>query len=103
MGVPLADTLPFTSPAYLLELYVTARHFGQDPGLYGPLEMGNPRTAEVTAAFQGAAREVADVLAAGDLPSFVALFDEVRQFFGPFTHEATIQSGVLIDRLVERR
>jgi chorismate mutase/prephenate dehydrogenase len=103
LGMPLADTLPLTSPAYLLELYVTARHFGQDPALYGPLEMGNPRTPEVTAAFQGAAREVADVLACGDQARFAALFEEVRRYFGAFTAEATVQSGVLIDRLVERR
>jgi chorismate mutase/prephenate dehydrogenase len=103
LGVPLGDTLPFTSPAYLLELYVTARHFGQDPGLYGPLEMRNPRTPEVTAAFQAAAREVAEVLAAGDQARFAALFEEVRRYFGAFTEEATVQSGVLIDRVVERR
>jgi hypothetical protein len=54
LGVPLAETLPFTSPAYLLELYVAARHFAQDPGLYGPIEMLNPRTSEVTAAYGGA-------------------------------------------------
>jgi chorismate mutase/prephenate dehydrogenase len=103
LGVPLGDTLPFTSPAYLLELYVTARHFGQDPGLYGPLEMRNPRTPEVTAALQAAAQEVAEVLAAGDQARFAALFEEVRRYFGAFTEEATVQSGVLIDRVVERR
>lgn len=103
LGEPLASTLPFTSPAYLLELYVTARHFGQDPGLYGPIEMRNPRTPEVTAAFRAAAREVAEVLAAGDQARFAALFAEVREYFGPFTEEATVQSGVLIDRVGERR
>ncbi|MBU6366426.1 MAG: bifunctional chorismate mutase/prephenate dehydrogenase [Gemmatimonadetes bacterium] len=103
LGEPLEATLPFTSPAYLLELYVTARHFGQDPGLYGPIEMRNPRTAEVTEAFQAAAREVAEVLAAGDQARFAALFEEVRGYFGPFTQEAMVQSGVLIDRVGERR
>jgi chorismate mutase/prephenate dehydrogenase len=103
LGVPLADTLPFTSPSYLLELYVTARHFGQDPALYGPIEMRNPRTEMVTAAFQAAAQEVAAVLATGDQTRFAALFAEVRAYFGAFTEEATVQSGVLIDRVVERR
>jgi chorismate mutase/prephenate dehydrogenase len=103
LGEPLDATLPFTAPAYLLELYVTARHFGQDPALYGPIEMRNPRTGEVTAVFQAAAREVAELLAAGDQPGFAALFDEVRRYFGGFTEEAAVQSGVLIDRVVERR
>jgi chorismate mutase/prephenate dehydrogenase len=91
-----------TSPAYLLELFVAARHFAQSPALYGPIEMRNPRTAEVTAAFRGAAAEVAEVLAGGDRARFEALFDEVRAFFGPFADEAVEQSSYLIDRVVER-
>jgi len=102
LGVPLEETLRFTSPAYLLELYVAARHFAQSPALYGPIEMRNPRTAEVTAAFQDAARQLASVLAAGDQPAFDAMFEEVRRFFGPFTDEALEQSSFLIDRIVER-
>lgn len=102
LGVPLAETMPFTSPAYLLELYVTARHFAQDPGLYGPIEMRNPRSREVTAAFGTAVQELAQVIAAGDQAAFTRLFDEVRDFFGDFTAEALVQSSFLIDRIVER-
>lgn len=102
LGLSLGETLAFTSPAYLLELFVAARHFAQAPGLYGPIEMRNPRTGEVTAAFQAAAAEVADVLAAGDQTRFEALFTEVRAFFGAFTGEALEQSRYLIDRIVER-
>ena len=101
-GVPLEESLRFTSPAYLLELYVTARHFAQASDLYGPIEMRNPRTAEVTAAFGRAASDVATMLAEGDQPAFDAMFEEVRRFFGPFTDEALEQSSFLIDRLVER-
>jgi chorismate mutase / prephenate dehydrogenase len=101
-GVPLGDTLRFTSPAYLLELYVTARHFAQSPDLYAEIEMRNPGTAEVTAHFMDAAREVAGLLAAGDREGFRALFDEVQRFFGPFTGEAMEQSSYLIDHVVER-
>jgi len=102
LGTTLEETLRFTSPAYLMELYVTARHFDQSPELYGPIEMRNPQTGHVTAAFGAAAAEVADILAAGDRDRFRALFEEVREFFGPFTHEALEQSSFLIDRLVER-
>ena len=101
-GVPLEETLAYTSPAYLLEAYVTGRHFAQDPALYGPIEMSNPRTAEVTQTFIDAAAEIQDVLRRQDQPAFSAIFDEVRSFFGPaFTAEAQEQSGFLIDRLVE--
>jgi chorismate mutase/prephenate dehydrogenase len=102
VGTTLDETLRFTSPAYLMELYVTARHFDQSPELYGPIEMRNPATGEVTSAFKAAAAEVADILASADRDRFRRLFEEVREFFGPFTHEALEQSSFLIDRLVER-
>jgi chorismate mutase/prephenate dehydrogenase len=102
MGMPLEDSLQFTSPAYKLELYVTARHFAQNPGLYGPIEMRNPRTGEVTGAFASAVQDISRVLAAGNQDEFNQIFDEVRQFFGGFTAEALEQSSFLIDRIVER-
>jgi chorismate mutase/prephenate dehydrogenase len=101
-GIALDETLRFTSPAYLLELYVAARHFAQSPGLYGPLEMRNPRTGEVTAAFRDAAAELASVLGDGDQAAFERIFDEVRAYFGDFTETALEQSSHLIDRIVER-
>jgi chorismate mutase/prephenate dehydrogenase len=102
LGLPLAETLPFTSPAYLLELYVAARHFAQDPALYGSIEMRNPRTADVTSAFGQSVHDVADILARGDQAAFARLFADVREFFGDFTAEALEQSSFLIDRIVER-
>lgn len=102
LGTPLDETLRFTSPAYRMELYVTARHFDQSPDLYGPIEMRNPATAQVTSAFEAATREVAEIVTTGDRERFRGLFAEVRDFFGPFTHEALEQSSFLIDRLVER-
>jgi len=102
LGLPLDETLRFTSPAYLLELYVAARHFAQSSGLYGPIEMRNPRTGEVTAAFGEAAHDLADVLARGDQATFDRMFDEVHRFFGPFSDVALEQSSFLIDRIVER-
>jgi len=102
LGTPLDETLRFTSPAYLMELYVTARHFDQSPDLYGPIEMRNPATSHVTTAFGAAAAEVAEILGSGDRERFRRMFEEVGDFFGPFTHEALEQSSFLIDRLVER-
>lgn len=102
VGIGLEETRRFTSPAYLMELYIAARHFGQDPQLYGPIEMLNPETPRVTAAFQAAARELSEILERRDQAAFDQLFQEVRAYFGDFTAEATEQSSFLIDRLVER-
>jgi chorismate mutase/prephenate dehydrogenase len=102
MDIPLETSRRYTSPAYLMELYVAARHFAQAADLYGPIEMRNPATSEVTAQFQRAAQEIAEILASGDQTRFAAMFQEVRAFFGDFAQEATEQSRFLIDRLVER-
>jgi chorismate mutase/prephenate dehydrogenase len=102
LGRPLAESLRFTSPAYLIELYVAARHFAQDPALYGPIEMENPLTPEVTQAFTRAAERLRSVLRQRDQAGFAGVFAEVRAFFGEFTSEATIQGDHLIDRLIER-
>jgi len=102
LGPPLAESLKFTSPAYLMELYVAARHFGQDPALYGPIEMTNPLTGRVTETFREAADALGQILASRDQAAFTAVFDEVRAFFGEFEREATEQSKFMIDRLVER-
>jgi chorismate mutase/prephenate dehydrogenase len=101
-GVPLTETLPFTSPAYLLELYVAARHFAQEPQLYGPIEMRNPGTPEIATGLAEATREIGEILTSGDHERFAAMFEEVRGYFGSFTDEALVQSAFLIDRLVER-
>jgi chorismate mutase / prephenate dehydrogenase len=102
LGQPLSESLKFTSPAYLMELYVAARHFGQDPALYGPIEMENPLTSQVTQAFRDAAEAVQQLLCAGDQAGFARMFEEVRAFFGAFSDEATEKSKFMIDRLVER-
>ena len=100
-GTPLEETLRFTSPAYLLEAYVTGRHFAQSPDLYGPIEMLNPDSKQVIDEFRKAAADLAEILAAGDQQVFDQVFEDVRAFFGDFTDEALEQSGFLIDRLVE--
>lgn len=102
LGAPLAESLKFTSPAYLMELYVAARHFGQDPALYGPIEMGNPLTEQVTSTFGAAAETIRRMLRDRDQAAFARMFDEVRAFFGEFSAEATEQSKFMMDRLVER-
>lgn len=102
IGVPLSESRRFTSPAYLMELYIAARHFAQAPELYGPIEMRNPMTSHATQAFREAAEELSDILETRDQQRFTAMFEEVRRFFGDFTDEALEQSSFLIDRLVER-
>lgn len=99
----LEATLPYVSPAYLLELYIAARHFGQSPKLYGPLEMRNPELRRVLRAFTDALAQVATLLERGDQAGFEALFAEVRAFFGDFEQEATLLTSAFIEELAEKR
>jgi chorismate mutase/prephenate dehydrogenase len=102
LGAPLTESLKYTSPAYLMELYMGARHFAQSADLYGPIEMNNPATPAVTETYLKTANEVADIVVSGDRDRFRAMFGEVKEFLGPFTAEALEQTSFLIDRLVER-
>jgi chorismate mutase/prephenate dehydrogenase len=101
LGMSIDFLLRFTSPVYLLEAYVTARHFAQSPDLYGPIQMLNPLSREVTDAFQQAAADLSDILREGDQERFSQLFDDVSEYFGDFTTEALERSRHLIDDLVE--
>jgi len=102
LGVDVEETLSFTSPVYLLDLLMTARHFGQSSALYGAIQSTNPATPEVMQTFIAAAEELRDLAAHGDDTAFDAIFAEVAAHFGDFTSTAQEQSGYLIDRLVER-
>jgi chorismate mutase / prephenate dehydrogenase len=102
LGVSLDRTLAFTSPIYLLELLMTARHFAQSPNLYASIQMSNPATATVTEAFIRAADELQQTAARRDHDAFVGMYQQVREFFGEFTQRALAESDFLIDRLVER-
>ncbi len=102
LGASIERTLEFTSPIYLMELIMTARHFAQSPELYASIQMSNPATEEVTGAFVEAAENLRQIATTRDHAKFTGMFDEVRDFLGGFTEQAMEQSSFLIDRLVER-
>jgi chorismate mutase/prephenate dehydrogenase len=102
LGMPLEQTLQLTSPIYLMELLLTARHFAQSPHLYASIQMSNPATPEVMQAFVRAADSLRATSAGHDTAAFVQMFADVRKYFGGFTERALEQSDFLIDRLVER-
>ena len=102
LGVPVDETLRFTSPVYLMELMMSARHFAQSAGLYRSIQASNPETERVAATFRAAAEDLAAAVSADDRERFAALFAEARTAFGDFSERALETSSFLIDRLVER-
>ena len=102
LGLALEEMMQYTSPAYLLELLMTARHFAQDPGLYAAIEMNNPEADAVTSAFAQAVAELRQIVLTKDRAGFGQMFSDVQAFLGDFTASALEQSSFLVDRLVER-
>ena len=102
LKVDIDETLMFTSPIYLMEMLMTARHFGQSPDLYANIQMSNPKTDQVTAAFVAAADRLRTAARDRDIDAYRSMFREVKALFGNFTDQALEQSSFLIDRLVER-
>jgi len=102
LDVDVRRTLEFTSPIYLMELLMAARHFAQSADLYASIQMHNPETSLVLNALQSAGNELREIVLSKDRDAFRALFAEVHDHFAGFSEQALEQSSFLIDRLVER-
>lgn len=101
-GMPIAESLRFTSPIYRLELAFVGRLFAQDPDLYASIIFDNPRSAEMRRTFREAVEAVEAAVRAGDREAFRALFDGVGAFFDGFSEDAMRLSDQIIDHLVSR-
>ena len=102
LDVDVLRTLEFTSPIYLMELLMAARHFAQSADLYASIQMNNPETTRVLNALQDAGDELRTIVLEKDRKRFKEVFAEVHEHFGDFSEQALEQSSFLIDRLVER-
>jgi len=102
LDVDVRKTLEFTSPIYLMELLMAARHFAQSADLYASIQMNNPETKTVLDALSKAGNELREVVLTKDKETFRKIFEEVHSHFGDFSEQALEQSSFLIDRLVER-
>ena len=102
LDVDVQRTLEFTSPIYLMELLMAARHFAQSADLYASIQMNNPETKKVLEVLQLAGDELREVVLSKNTDSFRNIFAQVHAHFGDFSEQALEQSSFLIDRLVER-
>lgn len=102
LDVDIEQTLQFTSPIYLLDMLMAARHFAQSSELYASIQMNNPATKRVLDSLQSAGEELREVVISKDRARFNEIFEEVHNHFGDFSEQALEQSSFLIDRLVER-
>ena len=102
LGVDIHKTLKFTSPIYLIDMLMAARHFAQSADLYASIQMNNSETERVLNTLHDAGEELREIVLDKDTQRFNKMFSEVHEHFGKFSEQALEQSSFLIDRLVER-
>ena len=102
LGVDIRKTLEFTSPIYLIDMLMAARHFAQSADLYASIQMNNSETERVLNTLRDAGEELREIVLDKDPQRFNKMFSEVHEHFGKFSEQALEQSSFLIDRLVER-
>jgi chorismate mutase/prephenate dehydrogenase len=102
VGVPIEQSLRFTSPIYRLELAFIGRLFAQSPDLYAEITMTNPHSERVRAAFRDAVLALDGTVASGDRDAFRAAFKDTSTFFADFGKDAMRLSDLVIETLVRQ-
>lgn len=98
----LNRTLEFSSPIYRLELGMVGRLFAQDPALYADIVFASPERLHLLKQYIAAFAENLEMIEHADKARFVAEFEQVAQWFAPFSDQAMRESSYLIDKLIER-
>jgi chorismate mutase/prephenate dehydrogenase len=101
VGIPIEDSLRFTSPIYRLELSFIGRLFTQNPDLYAEITMQNPHSEPVRAAFVEAVNTLDRTVTSGDRGAFRDAFRGAGAFFAGFGPDAMRLSDLLIETLVK--
>jgi chorismate mutase/prephenate dehydrogenase len=100
--VKIQRTLEFSSPIYRLELGMVGRLFAQDAGLYAQIVFATKERRDLLKQFVASLARHTDMLENKDIPAFTRQFNEIAEWFGPFSDQALRESTFLIDRLIER-
>ncbi len=100
--IDISRTLELSSPIYRLELGMVGRLFAQDASLYGNIIFASPERRALLQQFLDSVVQTREMIANSDLEQFDREFQQIAEWFGPFTEQAMRESSFLIDKLVER-
>lgn len=100
--VPIPRTLELSSPIYRLEMGMVGRLFAQDPALYAEIVFATPERRALMRDYLQSLQENLAMVERGDKAEFIAQFNKVAGWFGPFGEQALRESSFLIDKLVHR-
>lgn len=82
LGFDLKETKDFSSPVYQLVLDLVGRILGQDPKLYGEIQLNNMETKEVRETYLRAAKRLDGILTKGDEGAFITEMQKAAEHFG---------------------
>jgi len=100
--IDLPRTLEFSSPIYRLELGMVGRLFAQDPSLYSEIIFASAERCTLLREYLDSLTNNLDMIEKGDKEAFLAEFNRIAEWFGPFSEQAMRESTYLIDKLIER-
>ena len=100
--VNLARSLEFSSPIYRLELGMVGRLFAQDPGLYSEIIFASPERRALLKDYLACLADNLDMVESQDKEAFKKQFNQIAEWFGPFSEQALQESSFLIDKMIER-
>jgi chorismate mutase/prephenate dehydrogenase len=101
-NIDLFRSLEFSSPIYRLELGMVGRLFAQTPALYSGIIFASQERCEILKQFISSMTETMEIVDKGDKEEFEKQFNEIAEWFGPFSGQAMRESSFIIDKLIER-
>jgi prephenate dehydrogenase len=102
LGTTPAETEPFMSPVYQIEMGLVGRLLSQDPDLYGDILIKNPNIPPVLLACSEAMAELTGLILAGDTEGFRKSFSEDARHFEGYCERAAKETDFLITTMVSR-
>jgi chorismate mutase / prephenate dehydrogenase len=99
----LQQLLAFSSPIYRLELAMVGRLFAQDGALYADIILSSPNALAMFRRYMQRFDEAIALLEAGDRAGFIAAFQQVADWFGPFAQHFLEKSRDLLLVANDRR
>lgn len=101
-NVPISRTLELSSPIYRLEMGMVGRLFAQNPALYAEIVFATPERLSLLREYIQSLDQNLAMVERGDKAEFIAQFNRVAEWFGPFSEQALRESSFLIEKLVHR-
>ncbi len=81
---------------------MVARLFAQDPRLCAEIVFATPERRVLLKDFIESLQQNLELIERGDKDEFVARFQNVAEWFGPFAEEAMRESTFLVEKLVRQ-